>query len=76
MLETRLFDSPNESVIAELHAIQARVFEHPFALEKIRERAYELFVERGCQHGHDLGDWMRAEKEISNAGAEKSLTKQ
>jgi len=45
-------------------------------LEKIRERAYELFVERGCQHGHDLGDWMRAEKEISNAGAEKSLTKQ
>jgi len=38
MLETRLFDSPGESVISELHAIQARIFEHPFALEKIRER--------------------------------------
>ena len=45
-------------------------------LEKIREREYELFVERGCEHGHDLEDWMRTEKEISNAGAEKSLTKQ
>jgi hypothetical protein len=45
-------------------------------LEKIRERAYELFAERGCEHGHDLEDWMRAEKEISNAGAEKSVAKQ
>jgi hypothetical protein len=29
--------------------------------EKIACRAYELFEERGHQHGHDLKDWLRAE---------------
>src|SRR5262249_35028054 len=38
MLETRIFNSPRESVILEIHEIQTRIFEHPFALEKIRER--------------------------------------
>ena len=38
MLETRIFNSPSESVISEIHEIQARIFEHPFAREKIRER--------------------------------------
>jgi len=33
----------------------------------IRERAYELFVARGGQHGHDLDDWFAAEKELSYA---------
>jgi GNAT superfamily N-acetyltransferase len=40
MLETKLFDSASESVISELHAMQARIFEHPFALDKIRERVF------------------------------------
>jgi ribosomal protein S18 acetylase RimI-like enzyme len=38
VLETRTFNSPSEGVISEIHEIQARIFEHPFALEKIRER--------------------------------------
>jgi len=32
--------------------------------EIIRERAYQLYEERGCEHGHDLEDWYRAEAEI------------
>jgi Protein of unknown function (DUF2934) len=32
--------------------------------EKIRQRAYELYLERGQEHGHDVEDWMRAEQEI------------
>ena len=31
--------------------------------ESIACRAYELFEERGHQHGHDLEDWLRAEGE-------------
>lgn len=27
----------------------------------IAERAYALFLERGCTHGHDLEDWLQAE---------------
>jgi len=30
----------------------------------IRRRAYELFEQRGRQHGHDFDDWLRAEAEV------------
>ncbi len=30
----------------------------------IRIRAYQLFEQRGCEHGHDLEDWLQAEAEI------------
>ena len=31
---------------------------------RIAERAYELFLQEGCEHGNDLGHWFRAEQEI------------
>jgi hypothetical protein len=30
--------------------------------EKIRQKAYELFEKRGCQHGRAQEDWYEAEK--------------
>ena len=30
-----------------------------------RKRAYELYVDRGMEDGHDLEDWFRAEEELS-----------
>ena len=32
--------------------------------EEIARRAYELFCARGCEHGHDVDDWLQAEKEL------------
>lgn len=32
--------------------------------EYIRLRAYQLWEERGCEHGHDLEHWLQAEVEI------------
>lgn len=32
--------------------------------ERIRHRAYELYIERGNQSGSELDDWLRAEREI------------
>ena len=32
--------------------------------EEIRRRAYEIYRERGEQHGHDLDDWLQAEREL------------
>ncbi len=32
--------------------------------DAIRARAYELFAERGYEHGHDREDWLRAESEV------------
>ena len=32
---------------------------------QIRLRAYELYEKRGREDGHELEDWLRAEKEIT-----------
>ena len=34
--------------------------------EAIAQRAFELFLARGEQHGHDLDDWLQAEREFAN----------
>jgi Protein of unknown function (DUF2934) len=37
----------------------------PIDLEaQIRQRAYELYEERGCMPGHETEDWIRAEQEV------------
>jgi HSP20 family protein len=33
-------------------------------MEQVRRRAYELFVARGFESGHDLDDWFAAEGEV------------
>jgi hypothetical protein len=35
---------------------------------QITQRAYELYSARGGEAGHDLEDWLRAEKEIMRVG--------
>ena len=37
--------------------------------EAIRRRAYEIWEQRGCQHGRDADDWFRAESEIRGKSA-------
>jgi Protein of unknown function (DUF2934) len=38
-----------------------------FGLEyQIRLRAYELYEARGRKDGHELDDWLRAEKDITS----------
>lgn len=32
--------------------------------DAIARRAYELFEQRGCQHGRDQDDWLQAESEL------------
>lgn len=32
--------------------------------DKIRQRAYELYMQRGGQHGRHVDDWFRAEAEL------------
>jgi hypothetical protein len=32
-------------------------------------RAYELYLQRGCEDGRDVDDWIRAEKELTDKAA-------
>ena len=33
----------------------------------IARRAYHLYLARGCEHGYDVEDWLRAERELNDA---------
>ena len=51
---------------------QARVMKDDLRLsaaaaDDIARRAYELYEERGCEHGHDFDDWLLAEHELRNS---------
>lgn len=32
--------------------------------DKIAKRAYIIWQKRGCAHGHDMTDWLQAEREV------------
>jgi hypothetical protein len=33
--------------------------------QEIRDRAYEIYLQRGAQPGYELEDWLHAERELS-----------
>jgi hypothetical protein len=37
--------------------------------QQIQQRAYELYDQRGRTDGHDLDDWLQAEREIKSTQA-------
>lgn len=37
--------------------------------QSIRERAYQIYVLRGCKGGHAEGDWLTAEAELKELKA-------
>jgi hypothetical protein len=39
----------------------------PLVIARIQERAYGLFVDRGCEHGHALEHWLEAERQITGS---------
>jgi Protein of unknown function (DUF2934) len=42
--------------------------------DAIAARAYQLFLERGCQHGRELEDWLAAERELGVASVPSVVT--
>jgi len=43
---------------------QARAVHSSVSEQSIRERAYEIYVQRGSKGGHAEGDWLTAEAEL------------
>ena len=35
----------------------------------IARHAYGLYLTRGCEHGHDVDDWLQAERDLRGAYA-------
>jgi len=69
----RTNDSTNKQVITMPEASSAPQVRRSVSPSKptpidlqaqIRERAYELYQERGCAPGQENEDWLRAEREV------------
>jgi len=43
--------------------------------ERIRQRAHEIYLQRGGQHGSDVDDWLKAEQEIRGAEDQKIIAR-
>jgi hypothetical protein len=57
----------SSKVVTMPAAVTTRVYAVPSAgptLAEIAARAYELFCERQYSHGHDVEDWLQAEREL------------
>jgi hypothetical protein len=63
MTDTPAVESPLEPGTIELSTIEPNTIER----DRIAERAYELYVSRGREGGHELEDWLAAERELTAA---------
>ena len=66
----RMSSKPNRNEITESPATSTKAETEEASVgnaardEKIRFRAYEIYLERGEQPGRDLDDWLQAEHEL------------
>ncbi len=54
-------DSAVEQIALSPDAPQARTAPTE---EEIAQRAYEIFLQRGGDHGNDIEDWLQAERQL------------
>jgi hypothetical protein len=40
-------------------------FLHSIREQEIRNRAYEIYLQRGAQPGYEVEDWLQAERELT-----------
>jgi hypothetical protein len=45
-------------------SVKSAAVPRPCAYTQIRDRAFAIYEERGSLHGHDLQDWLRAERHV------------
>ena len=48
----------------EKHSVNDKIHKSEIPEHCIRERAYEIYVQRGRKGGHADGDWLTAEAEL------------
>lgn len=55
-MDKRELDSSSSDIV--------RTMEEAVPEQRIRERAYEIYLQRGAKGGHADGDWLTAEAEL------------
>lgn len=58
---------PRTSQKAHQRSTGSAQHQQEVAGEQIQQRAYELYINRGQEPGHELDDWLEAEREIKGS---------
>ena len=53
--------------VATMPSRDADAITSPVDQDEVARRAYDLYYARGCEDGHDLDDWLFAEREVRTA---------
>jgi hypothetical protein len=53
--------TPAETLVEEREGLHYSTRE-----QEIRDRAYEIYVQRGGQPGYEVDDWLQAERELTS----------
>ena len=65
-LKTQVSDAAAAKAICELSSELEMTAAELERHHRIRERAHEMWVERGCPEGRDVDHWVAAEQEVEN----------
>jgi hypothetical protein len=52
---------------AAARATKPRARKATFTTSDVARLAYDFYLARGCEPGHDVEDWIRAERELGTA---------
>lgn len=64
-------DSPTDARVETSEAGNRTQAENAIpSADSVAARAFRRFEERGGEHGHDVEDWLEAERELANEGPE------
>jgi hypothetical protein len=58
---------PLNSPLKETRQQSAATIESPALEDRIRDRAFQIWLEKGCPHGRDAENWRQAESELTQS---------
>ena len=59
-----MFTTAKHTENSSLTGSESRTAEARPTYEEIELYAYQIYIERGGAHGHDVDDWLQAEQEL------------
>lgn len=66
-------DTQTNTMLLETKTTGASALSHVPSGPEIAARAYEIFLSRGASDGHDLDDWLQAERELTAEFANRTM---
>ena len=64
--------SSQKNNVVKMPTAEMRRTESAVTSDAIARRAYEIYLSRGGAHGHNIDDWLQAERELQVSGGRRT----